>query len=150
MSLHYSAHRLWGIPLFALKPLNTTEDKKEITVMLFWLKQSTYCCQTRLHDRPTMPPDPDGVRDANTNILRGYLSELDGKQILSGDKIVFRTEDHEKYPLPSFAFLEMQWYLNRVTAWSSAAGVLRNESDLDPIFVERIGFSDDDEDGEED
>ena len=53
------------------------------------------------------------------------------KRIKSGDFFKLKTDDAEARPLPSFALLEMQWFLTRVVGMAGAAGPYDPDWDAD-------------------
>ncbi|KAL4956718.1 hypothetical protein BDW69DRAFT_70192 [Aspergillus filifer] len=123
MCLWASAHRMWGTAAFALKPLAVSDDKTEMTAVFYWLPKSLYARYAVLDDAPTVPDKIKCVQDENL-VMVDSLERLDGRRIVSGDEMTFKTESPESHPLPSFEILEMQWFLTRAAALSGAAELL--------------------------
>ncbi|KAL4790990.1 hypothetical protein BDV19DRAFT_371441 [Aspergillus venezuelensis] len=122
-------HCLWGTSASALKPLAASDDGKEMSVVFYWLEQALYSQDCNLQDAPTMPKDNDRVRNESF-VLVDSLERLDGRRIVSGDVMTFRTENPETHPLPSYQLLEMQWFLTRDAALSGVAEL------VDPDYID--------------
>jgi hypothetical protein len=50
-----------------------------------------------------------------------YRKDKSPRDIQSGDIFILTTDDPDNKPLPNWELLEMQWFLQRVTAMSGAA-----------------------------
>ncbi|KAL4963118.1 uncharacterized protein BDV14DRAFT_94784 [Aspergillus stella-maris] len=129
MCLMAHAHRLWGRSAFALKQLAARDDGKEMSVIFYWLRKALYSQDCNLQDPPTMPKDNDGVRNESF-VLVDSLERLDGRRIVSGDVMTFRTKNPDTHPLLSYQLLEMQWFLTRAAALSGAAELV-DPDDID-------------------
>ena len=124
ISLDPSAHRMWNKGFFALKPLIPANDKK-LTVQFFWQPQYDH----KLGDRVDLLKEPlssEGLsliedEENEVNWLT-YRKDKSPRDIQSGDIFILTTDDPDNKPLPNYEFLEMQWFLQRVTAMSGAAG----------------------------
>lgn len=78
-----------------------------------------------------------------------------GRKIRSGSVVEFKTADRVKYPVPSGAILDMQWTMQRVTAWSGVydflrAGMASNSSSNPDSNPDSNGNSDDNWDSDSD
>jgi len=111
------AHDMWNKGLFALKPLELSDDNKELTVQFFWQVPNKYELENRI-DFLTPPASSKGLNEGGG---RRLFDDKD-RRILSGQVFSFKTTAPEKRPLPSWELLEMQWYLQRLVAMSGAAG----------------------------
>jgi len=121
ISLSLAAHDMWNRGLFALKPLELSPDRKELTVQFFWQVQGKYEIDSQV-DLLVEPTSSKGL-----DFVKGYYLHLMGdngptRPIRSGDVFTFTTKDPEKLPLPSVELLEMQWFLQRLVGMSGAAG----------------------------
>lgn len=117
MCLSPSAHRYYRKGYFALKPISLSDDKKCLTVKFFWLCKESRPSNVNLCETPLL----EG-RDQGPGYARLWNHETTNL-IQSGDELPLETEDPENLPLPSWALLEMQWFLNRVVAISGAADI---------------------------
>ncbi|OJJ31235.1 hypothetical protein ASPWEDRAFT_187153 [Aspergillus wentii DTO 134E9] len=87
---------------------------------------------------PHKPSDDGKSMDVNGKLFNCAT----GQKITSGTVITLRTSDPMTHPLPSYALLQMQWYLNRIAGLSGAAE-FDNDRDEDGTFDDEIdGFSD--------
>jgi hypothetical protein len=123
MCLAPSAHKYWEKGYFALKPIKLSDDKKSLDIKFYWLKvrnpgDITILQRPILSGEPRNGPNMTKLMNCNSDVV-----------ISSGDQICLKTEKPEKYPLPDFQLLEMQWFLHRVTAMSAAAGPQDNFGD---------------------
>jgi hypothetical protein len=116
MCLAPHAHKYWEKAHFALKPIRLSDDKKRLDIQFFWLAKGNRTSLVSILQRPPLPVDLD--RGPNITMLFNVLTE---KKIYSGDEISLETDDAVAHPLPDLKLLEMQWFLNRVTAMSGAA-----------------------------
>ena len=122
ISLTPDAHDLWNKGLFALKPLELSNDNTELTVQFFWQVPNKYNQESRI-DLLTEPTSSKSLDDSGPGKWLAY-EEADKSlhRIRSGEVFTFRTTDPAMYPLPSNELLEMQWYLQRLVSMSGAAG----------------------------
>lgn len=116
ITLSAHAHVYWGKGLFALKPIEKSQDEKELEAHFYWLRQYKHSTQVD----PLFLPQHIFPHSSVGKHIKLFNCITDQK-ICSGDIVRFETTDPDKYPLPSFALLEMQWILQRVTALSGAA-----------------------------
>lgn len=124
MCLGPMAHYLWGQCQFAVKPIELSTDRKSLKAQFFWLPDGKYI-KRNLQARPVVPGNT--YRSAWGTLLAHNETE---RFIRSGDVVTFSTQDPDKYPLPSFDLLDMQWALHRATALSGVADA--TDEDLDP------------------
>ncbi|KAB8229436.1 HNH endonuclease signature motif containing protein [Aspergillus alliaceus] len=112
LCLSPTVHRRWQKAHFALKPVDKSDNGKEMTVQFFYLLRGKYAQQTKLETRP----------DETCHLTPGIMyNEKAGAAIYSGQKLVIKTADPQRHPLPSFDLLQMQWILTRIVAMSGAA-----------------------------
>jgi len=130
--LNAHAHDLWTKRLFALKPLEISDDK-ELTVQFFWQPQYDHKPQDRI-DLLTQLKSSKGLHSIEEDYFLTYHRDGRPEDIESGQIFKITTENPEKYPLPSWELLQMQWFLQRLVAMSGAAS------------WPRIDFDDDDDD----
>ncbi|QSS56557.1 hypothetical protein I7I53_04805 [Histoplasma capsulatum var. duboisii H88] len=125
LTLAPSVHAYWGRALFALKPLDVSDDGKSIEVQLFWLRPYHRLPEMRVTTSPELPSNLSGL------VQNVMLFNCETREIIpSGTVITIRTDDPDTKPLPNKAILDMQWVLHRLTALSGGADVL--ELDLAP------------------
>lgn len=133
ITLTPSVHGYWGKALFALKPMDVSDDGMSMDVQFFWLRQFHRLASMRVTTRPEFPSDLNGLLE-NVKLFNCETEEI----IRSGTTITLRTDDPETKPLPSKEILDMQWVLNRLTALSGGAGALElkfaSDSDSDGSF----------------
>jgi hypothetical protein len=115
-----NAHDMWNGGVFALKPLELSDDNTELTVQFFWQVPNKYQPESRI-DLLTEPASSKGL-DCSGDSWLTYKDSLSAHyiNIHSGQVFTFKTTDPEKLPLPSVELLEMQWYLQRLVAMSGA------------------------------
>jgi HNH endonuclease len=116
MCLCPNAHRYHERALFALKPIEVSEDKGKLRVQFYWLPRNKL---SNSIDILTVPAIPDNENGAIHEI--GLWNIKTDERIRSGYVLDIETEDPEKLPLPDTRLLDMQWVLNRVSALSGAA-----------------------------
>ncbi|OJJ42536.1 hypothetical protein ASPZODRAFT_29091 [Penicilliopsis zonata CBS 506.65] len=104
-------HAYWGNALFALKPVEKSDDGTKMEVQFFWLRPVSSAGPDILLAPPSIPEDLDSSVE-NVKLLDCQVD----KKLCSGDWIVLTTDDPVNRPLPSFNLLEMQWVLHRLTA----------------------------------
>ena len=112
------AHKFHQKACFALEPREISDNKERLKVKFFWLRQYKQFkgAKVDILSRPSLPGNLDPGSDG-----LGLLNVRTSGKICSGDEIWLETEDPESLPLPDWRLLEMQWFLNRVTAMSGAA-----------------------------
>ncbi|KAL9113725.1 MAG: hypothetical protein Q9227_002170 [Pyrenula ochraceoflavens] len=126
-----NAHMYWTKACFALKPLKISDDHKRLDIQFFWLPTNRYERAKAIMDQPALLASST---DRGPNSVK-LFNNINERKLRTGDKITLETDDTDKYPLPSFELLEMQWFLHRVAAMSAAA---------EP----RDDFNDDDDDND--
>ncbi|KAJ8062621.1 hypothetical protein OCU04_009144 [Sclerotinia nivalis] len=148
ITLSRNAHDMWARGAFALKPISESNDKTTLKVQFFWQKKQTDLQQTM--SLLTTPFSTEGLDEnigayhrvdavGTTRLYR----DRDGEKLRSGDYFTFQTEDPETKPLPSFALLELQWFLQRILGMVGAADVdlpslSESGSDLDDEIYEEM------------
>jgi hypothetical protein len=114
-----SVHKYHEKALIAFQPIALTQDKKQLTIKLWWLPRFIRSANVSLTDSPNIPTGM-GYRQGEKH--KTVLVNVDtGERISSGDEIHLSTTDPEALPLPNFQILEMQWVLQCVAAMSAAA-----------------------------
>lgn len=120
-----NAHVFWTNAVFALKPLDVSEDGKSMDVQFFWLRQYCRLPSTALTTPPQLPSNEAPVNNI------GLFNHKTRREICSGDIITLRTDDPHKRPLPSKELLEMQWVLHRLSALTGGAEAAFDHFDPD-------------------
>ncbi|TVY91923.1 hypothetical protein LAWI1_G004437 [Lachnellula willkommii] len=127
ITISKDTHNLWNRGAFALKPISKSEDDTALIIQFFW--------QSKQKDiQPTMNllTTPHSTKDLDSNIGafesngRSFLADFRKtplQKVKSGDIFEVKTDDPEARPLPSFALLEMQWYLQRITGMAGTVDV---------------------------
>ncbi|ODM15439.1 hypothetical protein SI65_09042 [Aspergillus cristatus] len=110
----------WREYLFALKPLELSEDRTSMNVQFFWLPAPPLDMEY-MTSRPDLPED----LDTPGNDIKLWDCRIERK-IVSGHIITLVTDDPEERPLPSWYLLEMDWFLRRL---SVLAGLMGYEDD---------------------
>jgi len=133
-------HRMWGDGAFALRPLDYNNNMTELEVEWYWQPKQDHGPRdiVSLTKIPPSSRDLDSVVNRDNIIFRLFFESSPGEitSIKSGQKLVLKTSDPERLPLPSKELLELQWHLNRIVSMSAAAED-RDDNDDD----------DDDDDG---
>ncbi|KAE8352481.1 hypothetical protein BDV28DRAFT_148992 [Aspergillus coremiiformis] len=132
LCLSYTVHDYWHSSFFALKPLEISADRKQLEVQFWWLPNLEFARRVLLTTAPILPRDLD-----HAPIGTKFFHNDTERKIRSGDILVFRTEDPETHPLPSFELLHMQWILNRVVALGGAAGFTKDEESRGDVERDR-------------
>lgn len=115
LSLAPHVHKYWGQALFALKPLEQSDDGKSLTAEFHWLKQRTGEKSVTVTEMPTLAT----AIDSPGCCIKLWNNRTEQK-IVTGHRVIFRTDDPIEHPLPSWELLEMQWHLQRVAAMAGA------------------------------
>jgi hypothetical protein len=136
------AHSMWNKGIFALKPLGLSPDKKELTIQFFWQPQYSHKPGDRI-DLLTEPRPSRGLKSIGEDYCLTYPRGGSSHDIESGQIFKIATENPRSNPLPSWDLLEMQWFLQRLTAMAGAADWPRFEFDDDdtdciPVLVDEI------------
>ncbi|OGM41522.1 hypothetical protein ABOM_008892 [Aspergillus bombycis] len=127
------AHTLWGNGLFALRPMEITNDRT-LKVQFYW-QRGLSDALTEI-DLLTEPESSRGLFGAKNHSLPRFTGKvMDNREpeyraIASGDIFTLNTNNPRDMPLPSLALLEIQWNLQRVAGMSGAAE-LNSISDSD-------------------
>jgi hypothetical protein len=126
-----SAHDWWNRGLFALRPVDRSEDGTRLTFQFFWQPQYSHTRKSNV-DLLMEPLLSRGLTRVNNYRLVHSEDREDGlvPPIRSGDMFTLTTDDPDKKPLPSFRLLELQWILQRITAMSGDDG----ESSSDWVY----------------
>ena len=127
ISLSPSAHWHWNQGRFALKPLEISDDEKELTVQFFWQPQYSHGSKdpVDLLEEPLSSKDLRCAKKEGIACFLTYLhDDMSARYIQSGDTFTLTPDDPEIRPLPSWELLDMQWVLQRLTVMSGAAGRL--------------------------
>ncbi|KLJ06167.1 hypothetical protein EMPG_10407 [Blastomyces silverae] len=113
-----TVHSFHSAGLFALQPVDASHDGKSLKLKFYWLQQreSHSSTMVKITDLPEFPNDVK-LEDIN------MYSSKDGHLIQSGEVIELTTSDPEKYPLPNWDLLEIQWILQRLTALRGAPDI---------------------------
>lgn len=131
MCLDPTTHTMWGNAKFALKPVEMSDDGKTLKVEFYWLSDLPYASKSL-----ETPPDTPHNLDSSPRGTR-ILNCLERTIIKSGDTVAFKTDDPQRWPLPSIPLLQMQWLLNRMMSITGAADVtdpylqLMDDEDVD-------------------
>ncbi|OJJ51356.1 hypothetical protein ASPZODRAFT_163205 [Penicilliopsis zonata CBS 506.65] len=112
-----SAHTAWTKGLFALRPLQEAADRRSLSVELHWQPVQTH---TKFDAIDLLSP-PGQSRDLEGSGSFVLYSRIFNRLLRTGDILVLTTHNPETHPLPSFALLEMQWFLTRIVSMSAAA-----------------------------
>jgi len=136
-------HTLWNDGTFALKPLELSANRMELTVQFFWQLSANFKVGDRV-DLLATPASLQGLETAGDEAYFFYRREDGaGRPIRSGDVFKFTTTDPDKLLLPSVELLDMQWNLHRLLRLSGAAGWPQTDSDdgSDDIFPAAYGYA---------
>jgi hypothetical protein len=159
--LNSDAYIKWSMGLFALKPLELSDDRKKLTVQFFWQPQYSHQLGDQI-DLLKEPTSSKGLSEVEKLELLPIKREREGKtyhlasfpvgepprRIHSGDTFSLTTDDPENKPLPSWQILEMQWVLQRLAAMSGAAGTPNIDLDDDDDMSSGPMLIRDDNDGD--
>lgn len=102
---------------FALRPI--FQGQNRTAALFYWLPHTEYS----MRGLQAWP-----VYNANQQCSPFGCTLFDcatGRKIRSGSVVEFKTADRMKYPVPSWAILDMQWTMQRITAWSGVYDFLR-------------------------
>jgi HNH endonuclease len=125
ISLSPTAHGMWTRGEFALKPLERSSNRKELTVQFFWQVPGNYKINSQI-DLLTEPASSEGLeiitKESHGYGLARFENDRSLHMIRSGETFTFTTKDPTNLPLPSLELLEMQWVLQRLVGMSGAAG----------------------------
>jgi len=134
LSLTATLHRFHSSGVFALRPIQMSEDKTQLELEFHWLvveeRKSTQ--KVDLLDKP--------LSSANRKLSgKGYgpFFRIDPTnadqftQLVSGTRFTLSTDDAVNKPLPDPGLLALQWHLQRILAMSGAAGWKEEQFDND-------------------
>jgi hypothetical protein len=122
ITLSRTAHSAWNRGAFALKPISVDDNNTTLKVQFFWQKKQNDTQATMsLLTTPLSTENLDRNIGAFDSGNAGLFNWRTDKRIKSGDFFELKTDDVEARPLPSFALLEMQWFLQRVVGMAGAA-----------------------------
>lgn len=131
MCMSPTAHELWNRGAFVLKPIKVNANETEMEVEFFWQAASASTMDDVLPVTtvPSTSRGLDGVYypDSRKQSLLTIYTEDGPKKVATGHRIIIRTPDPEKLPLPSMELLDMQFALSRIVNLSGAGKV----ADLD-------------------
>ncbi|XP_014561619.1 hypothetical protein COCVIDRAFT_86575 [Bipolaris victoriae FI3] len=124
ISLSATLHRFHSAARFALRPIQLSDDKKNLEIEFHWLVVE----ERSRHEEVDIMDEPlssAGRRSAGKGY--GPLDRIDPdndtarEPLKSGTKFTMSTDDPVKRPLPDSGLLTLQWHLQRVLAMSGAA-----------------------------
>ena len=139
ITLSRDAHNFWNQGRFALKPVEKSNDGKELKIQLFW--QPIYEHPPMI-DIMTEPVSTKGIHKHHLSpIAKLYWDDPSdpdrGILIFSGDSFTLTTDDPVLRPLPNWKLLKMQWHLARVVGMSAAGdwedSTFDTETDVSPV-----------------
>ncbi|KAG2414261.1 hypothetical protein HFD88_003452 [Aspergillus terreus] len=126
MCMASHVHDAWKQARFALKPTSFGVGR-DVSVTFYWLNCKTPPSKVDLLERPTLT----GTRvDEGTDSLK-FWENVDDEKICSGGEFDILTSDPDRHPLPSWGLLEMQWFLQRIVAFSGLAHPLEEDESAD-------------------
>lgn len=116
-----NAHLMWSHGIFALKPLELTDNDTRFVVRFFWQPRPDHNFEDFV-DLVKEPPRSDNLNSIGKDFWLCCLNN-DGtcKNIQSGQTFSLHTNDPTNQPLPSWDLIEMQWTLQRLVRMSGAA-----------------------------
>ncbi|KAL5358400.1 hypothetical protein BJX96DRAFT_173401 [Aspergillus floccosus] len=132
MCMASHVHDAWKKARFALKPKSFGVGR-DVSFAFYWLNCKIPPSDVDLLERPTLTRTRV---DEGVDSLK-FWENVDEEKICSGWEFRLQTPDPDRHPLPSWGLLEMQWFLQRIVAFSGLANPLEEDE------------SDDDDDEEE-
>ncbi|PGG96572.1 hypothetical protein GX51_07768 [Blastomyces parvus] len=144
-TLHYSH----AAGLFALQPVEASHDGKSLKLKFYWLQQR----ESRSGTMVKIPELPEFPNDVKLKGIKVYSID-DDHIIQSGEVMELTTSDPEKYPLPNWDLLEIQWILQRLTALRGAVDIpdtilSESEDPSDYGYSEEVVVEEEEEEAEE-
>ncbi|OJJ85397.1 uncharacterized protein ASPGLDRAFT_81141 [Aspergillus glaucus CBS 516.65] len=121
LSMSPSVAAYWRDYLFALKPIELSEDSTSMKVQFFWLPAPPLDMEY-ITSRPDLPEDLGTPGDD----IKLWDCRIERK-IVSGHIITLVTDDPEERPLPSWYLLEMDWFLRRLSVLAGLMGYVDGE-----------------------
>jgi hypothetical protein len=134
-----SAHLLHSRGAFALRPVSTTEDGKQLVIEFHWLSRQ----ERKAGERMGLLDHPNSTRgrisqDEDEQLYRKETSRS-SLAIKSGTRITMTTDDLDDKPLPDPGLLELQWHLQRVFAMAGAADWVDDDVDhVSDVFFDLL------------
>lgn len=107
-----NAHVYWDAGLYALKPIEISDDQKTMNVQLFWLP--VVSPEEVMTTPPVLPSGVDTPPGRNVKFFDCVTCEV----IVSGHTFTFSTDDPTTKPLSSWDMIEAQWLVRRLFALS--------------------------------
>ncbi|EOA86497.1 hypothetical protein ACJQWK_08628 [Exserohilum turcicum] len=134
LTLTSTLHRFHTKGVFALRPVQMSEDKTQLELEFHWLVLEERESSKRVN--LFVEPKPSYDRRSSG---KGYgpffrinpTNDHDSVLLVSGTRFALSTDDPKERPLPDPGLLELQWHLQRVLAMSGAAGWKEEEFDND-------------------
>ncbi|BCS25526.1 uncharacterized protein APUU_50237A [Aspergillus puulaauensis] len=117
MCVSGNVHGLYESARFALRPI--FQGQNRTAALFYWLPHTEYSMRG-LQAWPGY-----NVNQQFSPFGCTLFDCATGRKIRSGSVVEFKTPDRMKYPVPSLAILDMQWTMQRVTAWSGVYDFLR-------------------------
>lgn len=136
-----SVHKYYENAYFALKLVEMSEDETILTLQFHWLPHINNSSKMRISTKPEIPCIGD-CRENDSKMIKIWNVETE-KKICSGDQIVMKTIDKERFPLPDPAILDMQWVLHAITAMSAGAEPLEELYENDDDYSHAAMIYDD-------
>jgi hypothetical protein len=133
ITMSHDALAHWRFGRFAIKPVETSDDKLKMIVQLFWQKKCEADENGRIH-LLSVPPSTRDIRPTNTQdesfcgmqrtMKRREASETVRQPpdwIASRDKFMIKTSDPEESPLPNKKLLELHFFMSRIVGLAGMA-----------------------------
>jgi hypothetical protein len=134
ITLSKDAHEAWNKGAFALKPIS--EDGATLTVQFFWQKRQTDA-------RPPMSLTTIPHSTENLDAFdKDFILTRQRQYIRSGNIFELNTNDPVRMPLPSFALLELQWFLTRIVGMAGAGSSDEEAPEDSDGDVSNLGLAD--------
>lgn len=141
LTLSYDTHAKWKRGAFAIKPISMSDDEMRMQVKFFWQRKQDDATTMSLLNAPFSTKDLDGNEGAYEH---GPVQEFNYKTrslIKSGDIFELQTDYPDQRPLPSFALLEIQFFLMRIVGITGAGQLYKSDwEDEDDWEVSDLGL----------
>ena len=121
ITLSCNAHVMWNRGAFAIKPISINDDQTTLKVQFFWQQKKDSTTVVNLLDAPESTKDLTRNQGAFEHGITSLFNFQTRALIKSGDVFELRTDNPLQRPLPSFALLELQFFLTRVVGMAGAA-----------------------------
>ncbi len=116
LPLSYNAHKHWDKFHFALRPIHhLTDPQHRLYLQMVWSKDFHHIGQSWIHSNGTVVDFRHPVDESHPEAFHA---------VRHGDVFELVTSDAEKFPLPSFHFLEIQFAIHKLMGGMEAAGGL--------------------------